>query len=150
MRKRLFYNFRPLILASEIDQTTMFFQSRFLDLLFLIFVRCFSKIVDFGIPFKIRWDPKWQPKSIRWRQNARISKCRYAYFAFLFQSLFSRNHSNPCAVGASWLFKSRFCDVDWLLFCFRCFSLCFVLYNILNTFIQKKLSKRPAVELFVF
>ena len=39
----------------------MFFQSRFLDLLFLIFYRIVSKCVDFGTPFKIRWVPKSAP-----------------------------------------------------------------------------------------
>ena len=28
-------------------------------------------------------------------------------------------------------------DIHWLMFCFRCVSLYFVLYNILNTFVQK-------------
>ena len=32
--KTSFYNFRPLILASKINQKIMFFQSRFLDLFF--------------------------------------------------------------------------------------------------------------------
>ena len=61
MRKPLFYHFRPLILASEIDQEIMFFHSRFLDLLFLIFFRFFSKTVDFGTPFEIRWGQKSAP-----------------------------------------------------------------------------------------
>ena len=72
------------------------------------------------------------------------------------EAWFSRNHSNPCAVGTSWLLKGHLFDVDWLIFCFRCFSLCFVLYNILNTFISfsfffsKNIGKRPAAELSVF
>jgi hypothetical protein len=35
------------------------------------------------------------------------------------------------------------------MFCFRCVSLCFVLYNIFNIFFIN-ISKRPAVELSVF
>ena len=30
-----------------------------MDLLFLIFFRCFSKMVDFGTPFEIRWGQQW-------------------------------------------------------------------------------------------
>ena len=51
----------PLILALKFDQQIMIFQSRFLDLFFLIFCRTVSKIVDFGTPFEIRWDPKSAP-----------------------------------------------------------------------------------------
>ena len=62
MRKPLFYHFRRLILASEIDQEIMFFHNRFLDLLFLIFLSFFfSKTVDFGTPFEIRWGQKSAP-----------------------------------------------------------------------------------------
>ena len=53
------------------------------------------------------------------------------------QTLFSRNHSNPCAVGTSWLLKRLFFDGDWLTCCFGCVSLCSVLYDILITFFHK-------------
>ena len=39
----------------------MFFQSHFLDLLLFIFLRLFSKMVDFGTPFEIRWGQKSAP-----------------------------------------------------------------------------------------
>jgi hypothetical protein len=47
-RKPLFYHFRRLILASEIDQEIMFFHSRFLDFLFLIFFDLFQKLSILG------------------------------------------------------------------------------------------------------
>ena len=128
MRKPIFYNFRPLILASKIDQHFLFFQSRFSDLLFLIFQKCSI----LRPPFKIRWDPKWHPNQPKWHPNARKSKCWYAHNAFCFQTLFSRNYSNPRAVGKSWFLKDHFFNVDWLMFCFRCVCLCFVVYNIFN------------------
>ena len=149
MRKHLFYNFRLLILASKIDQQIMFFKSRFLDLLFLICFILFFKMVDLGTPFKIRWAPKWQPKSTKWRQTVENVRCSYAHNAFLFQTLFSRNHSNPRAVGTSWLLKGHLFDVPWLIVCFRCVSLCFVLYKMVDTF-PKNIDKRPAVEMSVF
>ena len=149
MWKLLFYNFRSFILASKMDQRIMFFQSRFVDLLFLICFRLFFKMVDFETPFKIQWDRRWQPKSTKWRHNAWNSKCWYAHNAVFFQTLFSRNHTNPCAVGTSWLFKGHFFYVDWLMFCFRCFLLCFVLNSIFDIF-SKNIGKRPAVELSVF
>jgi hypothetical protein len=55
-------------------------------------------------------------------------------FGVFFHTLFSRNHSNLCAVGTSWLLKGHLFDVEWLTFCFRCVSLCFVLYNSFITF----------------
>ena len=137
MRKHLLYNFRTLILASTIDQTILFFQSRFLDLFFLICFQIFFKNGKCGDPFKIRWAPKWQPKLTKWRQKVENVRYGYAKNAVLFQTLLSRNHSNPCAVGISWLLKRHFFDVDWLMFCFRCFSSCFVLYNILNNCFKK-------------
>ena len=129
--KTSFLHFRPLKLASKIDRTIMFFQSRFLDLLFLIFLKfIIRKWSILGPPFKIRWDPKWQPKLTKWRQNVENVRCGYAYFAVFFQTLFSRNHSNPCAVGTSWLLKGHLFDGDWLVSCFGCVSLCSVLYNL--------------------
>ena len=59
MRQPFFYHFWRLILASEIDQEIVFFHSRYSDLLFLIFFVFFSKTVDFGTPFEIRWGQKW-------------------------------------------------------------------------------------------
>ena len=67
---------------------------------------------------------------------------------------FSQNHSNPCAVGTSWLLKGHFFDGDWLIFCFCCVSLCSVLYNIfiilLLIYLSKNIVKHPAVDPFVF
>ena len=134
MRKHLFYHFRPPSLASKIDQIIMFFLSRFLDLLV-------SKMVDVGNPFKIRGGQKWQPKSTNWRQKVENVTCWYGFVGCLFQTQFSRNHSNPCAVGTSWLLTGHFFDVHWLIVCFRCVSLCFVLYNIFITFFKKHPSR---------
>ena len=67
MRKPLFYNFRPLILASKIDQQILFFQSRFLDLLFLIFFcfDLFEKWSILGTPFEVRWGQKSAPGPLK-------------------------------------------------------------------------------------
>ena len=107
MRKPLFCNFGPLILASKIDQQHRAFSKPFLGPPFLIFLKILFKMIDLGIPFKIRWAPKWQPKSTKWLQNVRNSKCSYAQKRVSFQTLFSRNHSNACAVGTSWLLKGH-------------------------------------------
>ena len=48
----------------------------------------------------------------------------------LLRSLFSRNHSNYCAVGTSWLLKAHYVNGDLLIGCFFCFSLCHVFYTI--------------------
>ena len=55
----------------------------------------------------------------------------------LFQTLFSQSHSNPCALGTPWLLKDHCFDGDWLILCFRCVSLCSVLYNMFITLFQK-------------
>ena len=62
MRKHLFYNFKPPILASKIDKQIVFCPTRSLDLIFIIFL-IVHKLVDFGTPFKIQWAPRWEPKS---------------------------------------------------------------------------------------
>ena len=128
----------------------MFFRSRFLDLLFLTFSNFFQIWSILGPPSKS--DGILNGTQI----NQVAPKCTKFYvaklfFAVFFQTLFSRNHSNPCAVGTSWLLQGHFFDVHvhWLIFCFRCVSLCFVLYNIFDPF-SNNLGKRPAVELLVF
>ena len=54
--------------------------------------------------------------------------------------LFSRNHSNYCAVGSSWLLKSAF--VRWrlahFLFLLRYFVLCFIQHFYHFVFIQRR------------
>ena len=142
MRKLIFYNFRPLILAPKIDKQIMFVQSRFLDLLFLI-VFClfvFPKMVDLGTPIRNRMGVKmatdislFQHKStwfLVWRSSVS-------------DPLFSRNHNNYCAVGTAWLLKCHFFDRDWPICCFGCVSLC----SVLN---KSCIEKHPAVEPSVF
>ena len=82
---------------------------------------------------------RWHPKSTKWRQKVENVRCWYGFFMVFFQTLFSRNHSNPCAVGTSWLLKGHFFDGDWLICCFGCVSLCSVLYNIFITLFHKTL-----------
>ena len=53
---------------------------------------------------------------------------------------FSRNHSNYCAVGTSWLSTRHFFDGDWFICCVGCVSLCPVLYNSFITFFVLKTS----------
>ena len=72
MRKPLFYNFRPLILASKIDQQIMFFLSRFLHLLFLICLIVF-KNGRFGDPLENPMGSKMVPKSAKWCHKSQIS-----------------------------------------------------------------------------
>ena len=152
MRKHIFYHFRPFILASKIDKQIMFFQSSFLDLLFLNLFKIFLKNDRFGDPLQNPMGAKMAPKSIKWRQKiekSKMSGTKHGFVPVFFQTLFSQNPSNPCAVGTSWLLKGHFFNVHWLIVCFRCVSLCFVLYNIL-IFVSKNIGKRPAVELSVF
>ena len=78
MRKPLFYHFRRLILASEIDQEIMFFHSRFLDLLFLIFFNLFQKLSILGPPSKS--DGVKNPLRVRWRTQQSVSG-RFSPFA---------------------------------------------------------------------
>ena len=121
----------------------MFFRSRFLDLIFLI---CFEngRFVD---PLQNPMGSKMALKSTKRLQNA---EKRPMPDAPSFQTLFSRNHRNPWAVGTSWLLKGRFFVGDWLIFCFCYVSLCSVLYNNFITFFKKNIGKRPAVEPSVF
>ena len=118
----------------------MFFQSRFLDLLFHIFFNLFQKWSIWGPP----------SKSDGIQNGTKIDqvapKCWKSHMpdAPLFQTLFSRNHSNPRAVGASWLLKGHLFDGDWLIFCFCCVSLCSVLYNIsINLFFLTWVNAQP-------
>ena len=85
MRKPLFYHFRPIILASQINQKIMFFQSRFLELLFLICFQFCLKNCRIWDPSKIQWAPKWHQKSTKWRPKAEksgppLSKFSEPYF----------------------------------------------------------------------
>jgi hypothetical protein len=73
--KTLFYHFRLLILASKINQQIMFFQSRFLDLVFLIFFDFFQKWSMFE-PLQNPMGSKMAPKSTKWRKNAEKTYAR--------------------------------------------------------------------------
>ena len=116
----------------------MFFQSRFWDLLFLHFgVFFFFKNAWFWDPLRNPMGSKMAPKSTKWRQTSEKNVWRMLLWAVLFQTLFSPNHSNYCAVGTAWLLKGHFFYGDWLILCFCCVSLCSVLYNIFITFFQK-------------
>ena len=131
MRKPLFYNFRPLVLASKINQQIMFFQSRFLDLIFLETGR-------FGDPLQNPMGSKMVSKSTKWRQTSEQILWRMLLWAVLFQTLFPRNHSNYCAVGTSWLLKGHLFDGHWLICCFCCVSLCSVLSIFKNHLLCQK------------
>ena len=82
----------------------------------------FSKIVtqshDLGTPFGIQFGSKWRAKTAKWRQTTSI---------FIFTvvprcaPLFSRNHSDYCAVGAWGLSKVILFDGDWSIFIFSAF-----------------------------
>ena len=48
----------------------------------------------------------------------------------VFWTLVSRNHSNYRAVGTSWLLKGHLFNGDWLIFCFCCVLLCYVLHDV--------------------
>ena len=59
-----------------------------------------------------------------------------ASFLFFVLTLFSRNHSNPRAVGTSWRLKGHLFNGDWLIVCFCCVSSCSVLYDMFITLFQ--------------
>ena len=50
---------------------------------------------------------------------------------------FSRNHNSYCAVWTKCLKQNHFFDEAWLLLILFCFSLCYVLYAIFITFVDK-------------
>ena len=84
---------------------------------------------------------KMASKSTNWRQNNQNSKTGYAHTAFFFvRTQFSRNHTNPRAVGTSLLLKDHFCR--WrlanVLFSLRFFVFVFI-KNKSITFLQKTL-----------
>ena len=118
MRKQ---KIRPLVLASKIDKKKiMFVQNLFLDLLFLIF-SIFVQKWSILQPASKSDGRQNAPKSTKWRQNAKKALWLMLIFGVFFQTLFSRKHSSPCAVGTSWLLKGHFFHGDCLTFCFVAF-----------------------------
>ena len=66
MLKLFFYNFRPLILASKIDQQIMFFFKPLLAPPFShVFFDFFQKWLILGPPFEIRWGQKSAPGPLK-------------------------------------------------------------------------------------
>ena len=106
----------------------------FFGLPFFIFFLIFFKNCRFWDPLRNPMGSKMVPKSSKWCHKSQISSPMQHLFV---KAWFSRNHSNPCAVGTSCFKKHHFFDDDWLLFRFVCFSLCYVLYVIFITFVEK-------------
>ena len=111
---------------SKIYQHIMFFQSRFLDLLFLIIFRIVSKIVDFGHPFKIQWGQTWRPKSTKGRQKTQTKHKYQLTFAL---PVFTKPKELLCrwdivAFKRS-LFRWRLAN---FLLSLRFFVLCFIFF----------------------
>ena len=126
MRKPLFNHFRHLILASKINELKiMFFQSHFLDLLFLIcFQFCFKNCRNWD-PFKNSVGARMAPKI-----DQVAPKSWKAIFALgnISWTLFSRSYSINRAVGTSWFLKGHLFDGELLIFCLclRFVVLCFI------------------------
>ena len=118
----------------------MFFQSRFLDPFFLICFLIFPK-----------WSILRPPSKSDGIQNGSQNRPMGAQSLKKLNSLeatsrpwFSRNHSDPCAVWTSWLWKGHFFYVDWLNVCFCCVSLCFVLYKVFDIcFLKTSVNAQP-------
>ena len=146
MRKPLFNYFRPLIFASKTNQQTMFFQSRFLDLIFLTLFRFVLNNGRF-------WDPLENPVGAKMTPKFHFFQYKSCYFyddkTVCVLTLFSRNNSNYCAVGAPWLLKGHLFDGEWLICCFGCVYLCSVLYNMFITCFHKtSVNAQPLSPLF--
>ena len=124
MRQPLFYHFRPLILASKFNHQIMFFQSSFLELLFLI-VFIFFRNGRF-------WDPHSKSDGIK--NGCKIYHVVEMLYNFLFpatasfQTVFSRNHSNYLSLWDIVAFERSF--FRWrlatFLFLLYFFVLCFI------------------------
>ena len=114
----------------------MFFQSRFLDLLSLICFRFFSKTIVWGTPSKSDGCQNGAQNRPSGAKNRKTLNCAEAPF----RPWFSRNQSNYCTVGTSWLLKGHLFDGDWLICCFGCVSLCYVLYNMFIIYFFHKTS----------
>ena len=132
-----FYYLTPLISASRINQKILFFQSRSLDLLFLISSKICFKNGRYWDPHQNPMESKTASKSTKWHWKVENIRWSLGFVQVFFQTMFSRNHTNPRAVGTSWLSKGHFFDVHWLNLCFRCVSLWFVLYHLFNIFFPK-------------
>ena len=76
--------------------------------LYHFFEMFFQKLSIFGPPSKFDGVPKLAPKSTKCRQKFENVRCRDGLFRVFVQTLLSRNHSNPCAAGTSWLLKGTF------------------------------------------
>ena len=98
---------------------------------------CLGEKVVQKVPFENTWQSKMAPKSSKLRQGLQTSRFFYYPFSPGFGVCFSRNHSNPRAFWTYCFEKHHFFDDDWLLFRFFCFSLCYVLYVIFITFVEK-------------
>ena len=114
----------PPILGLIFDYNFMFWGVPFLDTLFSSLFQDDAQSHDSGTPFGTQLEPKWRPETTKWRQTTSI-------FCFMVvprgAPLFSRNHSNYCAVGTWWRLKGHFFDGDWVIFCVFCVSLWSVL-----------------------
>ena len=111
MQNVCFCSSRPPILALKIHPKIMFFLDAFLDTIFVDFMLVLYENARFGIPSKIQWAPKSNPKSTKW--------CQKAYFLIFGRSPFSSPYSFYILV-ALWLsVGTLLVPIDYLLLHFR-------------------------------
>jgi hypothetical protein len=84
MRKPSFTHFRPLILAPKINKKTYVFKAVSWISFFLFVFRFFSKTIDLGTRFEIRWGQKWyqnRPSGAK-HLNKSYGGCSFGPFCF--------------------------------------------------------------------
>ena len=127
--KTSFFNFRPI--KNRFLKKNHVFSKSFLGPYFFLFFYICLKNGRFG-------DPLQNPMGAKMATKFHMFNIKSCYFqdakTSFFQTLFSQNRSNYCAVGTSWLSKGHFFNGDWLIFCLCCVSLCSVLYNLFISF----------------
>ena len=67
--EHLFFTISGIRFGIKIKQQIMFFQTLFLDIIFLILFRCFQKTIDLG-PLQNLVGARMDPKSTKLRQKA--------------------------------------------------------------------------------
>ena len=95
-RNACFHPSSPLIFTSIFHQNIMFFQERFLDLIFLCFFQNFTGKVRFWHPCWTQPGPQWRPKSAKIRKNGLPKTLRrFTFRAQMIRPFFQRAQSAP-------------------------------------------------------
>ena len=128
---------------------SMFFPTRFLDLICLIGFRLCSKMVDLGTPFKIQWKPKCVPKFTIFAKLSKSCMTVCGPGGFCTRPAFPETIITSVPFGPTGVLKVTF-GRGMGSFSDLSVFLCAMYYITCLSVKKKNIDKRPAVEPSVF